>query len=86
MLLITRDNYSYWELTNKKQVNATLVTTIKRIEGVQAMQILITGSAGFVGFHLSSLLLQNKSQVIGLDNLNDYYDPELKNSQTRNLK
>jgi len=45
------------------------------------MKILITGSAGFVGFHLSSLLLQNKYQVIGLDNLNDYYDPELKEAR-----
>ena len=45
------------------------------------MKILITGAAGFIGYHLSSLLLQNKYQVIGLDNLNDYYDPELKKAR-----
>ncbi|NLJ89548.1 MAG: NAD-dependent epimerase/dehydratase family protein, partial [Clostridiales bacterium] len=45
------------------------------------MKILITGSAGFIGFHLSNLLLKHDFQVIGLDNLSDYYDPELKNSR-----
>lgn len=42
------------------------------------MKILITGAAGFIGFHLSTLLLDKGYQVIGLDNLNDYYDPKLK--------
>lgn len=41
-------------------------------------KILITGAAGFVGFHLSSLLLDKSYQLIGIDNLNDYYDPQLK--------
>lgn len=50
------------------------------------MKILITGAAGFIGYHLSSLLLQNKYQVIGLDNLNDYYDPELKSSRLKILE
>ena len=43
--------------------------------------ILLTGAAGFIGFHLSSLLLKQDYKVIGLDNLNDYYDPELKSSR-----
>ena len=42
------------------------------------MKILITGAAGFIGFHLSKLLLDNDYEVIGIDNLNDYYDPNLK--------
>jgi UDP-glucuronate 4-epimerase len=42
------------------------------------MNILITGVAGFIGFHLSELLLKNKNMIIGVDNLNDYYDPKLK--------
>lgn len=42
------------------------------------MKILITGSAGFIGFHLSKLLLDKDYEVIGIDNLNDYYDPKLK--------
>ena len=38
------------------------------------MKILITGSAGFIGFHLSLKLLQKGNTVIGVDNLNTYYD------------
>jgi UDP-glucuronate 4-epimerase len=40
--------------------------------------ILVTGSAGFIGFHLSRRLLERGQEVIGLDNLNNYYDPKLK--------
>jgi UDP-glucuronate 4-epimerase len=42
------------------------------------MKILVTGSAGFIGLHLVEKLLKNGADVIGLDNLNKYYDPELK--------
>lgn len=49
-------------------------------------KILITGGAGFIGFHLSRYLLQNGCSVIGLDNLNDYYDVELKKRRLENLK
>ncbi|NLK10932.1 MAG: NAD-dependent epimerase/dehydratase family protein, partial [Staphylococcus equorum] len=45
------------------------------------MKILITGAAGFIGFHLSKKLLDESYQVIGIDNLNDYYDPRLKQSR-----
>ena len=41
-------------------------------------KILITGAAGFIGFHLSQRLLAAGRTVVGLDNLNDYYDPRLK--------
>ena len=49
-------------------------------------KILITGSAGFIGFHLSSFLLNKGYQVIGIDNLNDYYDVKLKEDRLEILK
>lgn len=45
------------------------------------MKIIITGAAGFIGFHLSKKLLDDSYQIIGIDNLNDYYDPNLKQSR-----
>lgn len=42
------------------------------------MKILVTGTAGFIGFHLANRLLQEGHDVIGLDNINDYYDVNLK--------
>ena len=42
------------------------------------MTILVTGSAGFIGFHLSRRLLERGDEVVGLDSLNSYYDPTLK--------
>lgn len=47
---------------------------------------LITGAAGFIGFHLSKRLLKEGCTVIGLDNLNDYYDVNLKKSRLEILK
>ncbi len=42
------------------------------------MKILVTGAAGFIGFHVAKALLEKGHSVIGLDNINDYYDPSLK--------
>ena len=42
------------------------------------MKILVTGAAGFIGFHLTLALLNRDDNVVGIDNLNDYYDPALK--------
>ena len=49
------------------------------------MRILVTGVAGFIGFHLTRKLLDMQEQVIGLDNVNDYYDPSLKEARLSQL-
>lgn len=48
-------------------------------------KILITGVAGFIGYHLAEKLLNNNYHIIGIDNLNDYYDPTLKKARLNNL-
>jgi UDP-glucuronate 4-epimerase len=45
------------------------------------MKLLVTGSAGFIGFHVCKRLLDDGHEVIGFDNLNDYYDPNLKQAR-----
>ena len=49
-------------------------------------KILVTGCAGFIGMHLSKALLEIGHDVIGIDNLNSYYDVKLKNDRLLNLK
>lgn len=49
------------------------------------MAILLTGAAGFIGFHVAQALLARGDEVIGLDNLNDYYDPRLKHARLEQL-
>ena len=53
---------------------------------MQKDKILITGAAGFIGFHLSKSLLDDGYQVFGLDNINNYYDINLKHSRLNLLK
>jgi UDP-glucuronate 4-epimerase len=48
-------------------------------------KILVTGAAGFIGYHLSKYLLERDDQVIGLDNLNEYYDVNLKQNRLKQL-
>ena len=47
------------------------------------MNILVTGCAGFIGFHLASYLLKKNINVIGIDNINDYYDINLKKNRLK---
>ena len=50
------------------------------------MKILVTGNAGFIGYHLAKSLLGDGHDILGIDNLNDYYDPNLKLARLDQLK
>jgi UDP-glucuronate 4-epimerase len=50
------------------------------------VKLLVSGAAGFIGFHTAKMLLARGDEVTGLDNLNDYYDPELKKARLRQLE
>ena len=50
------------------------------------MSILLTGSAGFIGFHVAKALLERGDRVVGIDNLNDYYDVRLKEARLALLR
>ena len=50
------------------------------------MKILITGSSGFIGFHLSKLLLEKGNSVHGIDSMNNYYEVNLKKARLNILK
>ena len=50
------------------------------------MRILVTGTAGFIGSHVAQVLLARGDEVIGFDNLNDYYDPTLKHARLARLQ
>lgn len=50
------------------------------------MKILVTGAAGFIGFHVSILLCERGDEVVGIDNLNDYYEVSLKEARLSQLE
>src|SRR5579872_6234520 len=50
------------------------------------MRVLVTGSAGFIGFHMAARLLAEGHQVVGLDGMTPYYDPALKRARVAKLE
>ena len=50
------------------------------------MTILITGAAGFIGFHITKRLLREGFEVVGMDNLSPYYDVRLKEARLKELE
>ena len=53
---------------------------------MNSSKILITGAAGFIGYHLCKSLIEDGYKVLGIDNLNDYYDTNLKKARLAQLK
>ena len=51
-----------------------------------ARRVLVTGAAGFIGAVLCQRLLQRGDRVVGIDNLNTYYDPALKHARLRQIE
>ena len=49
------------------------------------MRVLVTGAAGFIGNETARVLLERGDEVVGIDNLNDYYDPALKQARLARL-
>ena len=52
---------------------------------IETKKILVTGAAGFIGFHLCQKLITNGNELIGIDNLNNYYDINLKEDRINQL-
>ena len=50
------------------------------------MKVLVTGAAGFIGYHVCQRLLDRGDDVVGVDNVNDYYDPKLKEARLERLR
>ncbi|NRP15034.1 NAD-dependent epimerase/dehydratase family protein [Marinobacterium sp. xm-a-152] len=50
------------------------------------MKVLVTGAAGFIGFHVSQYLCNRGDEVVGIDNLNDYYEVSLKEARLEQLE
>src|SRR4051812_40977694 len=53
---------------------------------MERMKVLVTGAAGFIGFHTTSKLLARGDEVVGFDNLNPYYDVRLKEARLARLQ
>src|SRR3954470_7755860 len=65
--------------TKRRRRHLPLTTRPRKVDG--AMRTLVTGNAGFIGFHVASRLLRRGDAVVGVDVVNDYYSPDIKESR-----
>ena len=74
---------SFWHSAARQanQPSAASKASVQAQEDDRDMKILLTGAAGFIGYHTAHLLLQRGDQVLGLDSLNDYYAVTLKQAR-----
>lgn len=72
------DNYIHFNLNKKYNC---IIEKMKK-----ELKILVTGSAGFIGFHVTQKFLEIGANVIGIDNLNSYYDVNLKKDRLKQIK
>jgi UDP-glucuronate 4-epimerase len=73
-------------MKKSKIMREALMRTKAAIPGFKGKNILVTGCAGFIGWKVSQQLLEMNKTVIGVDNINDYYDPALKRWRLKSLK
>jgi len=66
--------------------NLTVKTQNTKLKAHHPKRVLVTGAAGFIGSHLSKMLLDRGDEVVGLDNMNDYYDVSLKEDRLSPLQ
>src|SRR6185295_11401611 len=71
---------------NRKLESSRNASDHSNIVYTPGRMILVTGAAGFIGSHVAKRLLERGDDVIGLDNLNSYYDPSLKEARLERLR
>src|SRR3954465_13255384 len=68
------------------QIGTEKVPGFRQETGMSDSAVLVTGAAGFIGFHVAQRLLRDGRTVVGLDIVNEYYDPALKEARLEILQ
>src|SRR5262249_30487688 len=75
-----------WRQRAPKVCGLPLLSQISKGGTLMSHRVFLTGAAGFIGFHLARHLVKRGDGVLGYDNFNDYYSPELKRARAAELK